>query len=318
MTIKILMKTKVQKLPGVKRLYYRFHKVDRVAIDVCTICHANCVYCLHQRNHLAVPKIMRYEVFQKIVTTLAKERFKLIHLYMSGEPFIHPKIYDMMEMVVTLGMESSTATKLNNLLDYTRFDKLLRIATSAHQKVELLITIDSLDNPGAISSGINKDIVRENLSILSKLQRHKSARFIFSSTITRVNEDEIERIKSSLKQYGFNNWQAGHMGYYQSHLASSDDINTIQNFLPLDSRYRDRFEVVDGKIVSVKNSCDFTTPAIDPEGNVIVCCHDMLHTTQLGNVYRSGSMRAILNSPQFRKASQLGKRKALDICRGCN
>ncbi len=322
--INLLIKAKISKIPAFRNFYYFLYyqdwtrMMDSVAIDICTVCHAQCVYCLHQRNNLIKPQLMEFKVFTSIADILAKEKFKLIHLYLSGEPFLHPRIYDMIEYVALLKMKSSAATKLCTKIDFERLNQVLETASAHKQKVELLITIDSLNNPKAIAPGINKDIVRYNLSELSKLQKHKSAKFIFTSTVTKANEGDLNNIRSELRQYGFENWYPSHVGYFMSHMANESDIRLISEFLPTNPIYRDRFDVVDNKITSDVKTCNFMTLGLDPAGNATVCCHDMLHTKQLGNVIDRGSLRQILNSPVFKEAMRKGRRKLLDICQGCN
>ena len=66
--------------------------------------------------------------------------------------------------------------------------------------------------------------------------------------------------------------------------------------------------------------CDFLfpIPAISAEGDVTICCHDMLHKLRLGNVLEEGSLRKVLRSERFQKALAAGQKGKLEICRGCN
>lgn len=325
-SIKVLVKTKISKIPAVRDAYYYCEllpwtkMVNGVIMDICTVCNAKCVYCVHQRNKWAKPQFMDFDTFSRIVGILSKEDFKLIYLFLSGEPFLHPRIYDMMELVIKANLDISMATRLNTQIDFDRLNNLLAATEFySERRIGLLITIDSFEHPEVISPGMNKDLITQNIKELAKFLKYEHAvKFQFSSLVTKANEGELDSIKARLASYGFNNWYPTCASYYMSKIATLEDIKVMEDFLPVDPQWRKRFDIIDGKVVGYKKTCGCMIPNISPDGNVSVCFYDMLHKISAGNVIEVGSLRTILNSDRYRAVTKLGRDMKLTICDGCN
>ncbi len=315
----LAIKAGVNKLPGVRSAYKFLQDMpqltDRVLLDICTICRAKCVYCLHQRRNMVKPEVMDWGLFVKIVRTLAKENFRLVNLLQSGEPFLHPRICDMIAMVAALGMDSHIDTRLNASIDFASLDWAISKASYCKRRVHINVTIDSFEDPKAISPGINKELVSRNLGNLALLKNLGSADIIFSTVVTKANENELDSIRQKLAGLEFTNWTPVPMAYYQQELATPEDIAEVSKFIPDNPQYRTRF---DGKGTEASGDCGGIVPTISVHGDVTVCCHDMLHQLRLGNVGEVGSLRNILASSAYRKTLKLARQRALKICRGCN
>ncbi len=291
-----------------------------VLLDTSTVCTARCVYCVHQRNKLGKPQLISKDIFRKVINILAQER-KFVYLYQSGDPFLHPDIVEFIISVALNGMDSSTATKLYMPIDFEKLDRGLGLCDATGKKAELLVTLDSfnLDKLKLIAPGINLLRVKGNLSELAKLQKHSSFKVVFTTVVNRYNEDDLNEIKNTLLEYGFKIWSPKQMGYYMPYVATQDDINAITDALPRNPKYRARFDVWDGKIVAKNPKCDtIQPPVITPNGDVAICCHDMLHKQVQGNILKEGSLRKIMQSRIYKQSIIAGRRMELDICQGCN
>lgn len=294
---------------------------DAVLIDICTACGARCLYCLHQHGNLGKRQLMNKDVFMQIADILAREKFKLVLLYMSGEPFLHPDLPDFVVALTERGMDISIATKLHVPIDFEHLDKALCHADLTGRKVQLLVTVDTLraDTQRKIAPGIDTTRVRNNLAIMAKLRdQHRSLTPECTTVVNRCNEEQLEEIRSGLADLGFKSWCPRQMGYYMGYMATQEDLTIIRDFEPRNSTYRARFQIKNGKLVSFMKRCDPGPPAITPEADITVCCHDMLHILKLGNVLQEGSVRRILASETFRKTADAGRRMKLSICKGCN
>ena len=267
------------------------------------------------------PRLMSNEAFTRIVDVLAREGFQRVYTYLSGEPFMHPDIYEFIAEVAEHGMSSSTATKLSVPIDFDRLDRALARADAAEGKAQFLVTVDSFrqETLRRIAPGISLDRVESELTECAELrERHKSATFVFDTVVNRYNEGELDEIRSTLAELGFTSWYPKQMGYYHSRFANDEDVSTIADAVPENVEYRARFEVADNEIVCRKESCRIGACVIGPEGEDTLCCHDMLYELNFGNVLKEGSLRRIMASRAFREAFAAGRKMKLEICKGCN
>lgn len=234
---------------------------------------------------------------------------------------MHPDIYEFIAQVAEHGMKSSTATKLTVPIDFDRLDGALGRSDASGRKAQFLITVDSFrqETLRKIAPGILLDRVISALTECAELRkRHKSAIFVFDTVVNRYNEGELDEIRSTLAELGFTGWYPKQMGYYHSRLANDEDVSKIADAVPENDEYRARFNVVGNEIVSKKETCQVGACVIGPEGEVTLCCHDMLYELNFGNVLKEGSLRKIMASCAFAKAFAAGRKMELEICKGCN
>lgn len=160
--------------------------------------------------------------------------------------------------------------------------------------------------------------MRKNIEELSRI-KSKSVKFNFSTVVTKANESELDDIKSKLDSYGFSNWAPGGMCYYMMNLAKEEDIKKITSFIPDNIEYRNRLDMQDGKIITPEyDYCGNIIPSISVDGDVTICCHDMLHRLNMGNIIQAGSLRKIINGKKYKEAVRKGRDMKLDMCKGCS
>jgi MoaA/NifB/PqqE/SkfB family radical SAM enzyme len=312
---------KIDKVPLVRPIYrtiqdyWAVNYNREVVIDICTICKSNCVYCLHQRKKLAKPQIMRYEIFCDTLKILEIERYKKIHIFQSGEPFLHPDIGSMIWQISGSDIKLTIGTRLNANITFGILEDSI---DKANNTIEFLITIDSIIKMNEISPGMDKKLVIHNIQQLSKLLKYKNVKFTFVSVVSKVNENDIEEVKRFVNSYGFTNWYAESMGYYMWKLAPKSELDMISKFITSNETYKDRFDIVNGQFITKRLHCNAQIPTISPTGDVSICCHDMLHTVNAGNILKEGSLNKIIKSEKYQKLKKLGLNKQLEICRSCN
>jgi sulfatase maturation enzyme AslB (radical SAM superfamily) len=286
---------------------------DRVIIDVCTICKSNCVYCLHQYEKLSKPEIMDYNLYQIIIDILHREKYKNVYLYQSGEPMLHPWIYHMMYYASVYKMNITIGTRLNCTIDFPK----LEVAADMANKLHFVITIDSLYQ-SPLSDGVDNWLVLENIRKISRLLKYPNVSFEFISLVSRINEYNLEQIEYWLLPLGFNNWYPASIGYYMWQQAPQENLDMISEYLPDNPKYRNRFDIINGKVIDKFKSCASRIPVINVHGDVSICCHDMLHKTNAGNVVVEDSLRKIIKGYKYKRFLELSRLRQLDICRSCN
>lgn len=87
----------------------------RVPIDVTSLCNLKCTYCASGTVQIE-KRHMDTEMFESIIEKL-KGKARIIHLSCSGEPLIHPKIFDFIKIASEAGfytLMNTNTTRLND------------------------------------------------------------------------------------------------------------------------------------------------------------------------------------------------------------
>lgn len=296
---------------------------NHIIVDICTACGADCVYCLHQAAGLATPRLMPRATFMTLVEILEREEYELVYLYQSGEPLLHPNYTEFLSAVAERGMNSSTATKVFSKIDFGQLDVALARCDATGRKAEFLITVDALsqDAQDRIGPGIRSEVVKKNLAGMARLNHaHSSMKCVLDTVVNAYNEKDLDAIAAYMKELGFTTWFPKRMGYFMPTLARPQDLEAIAKAVPTSTEHAARFSIINGGLVAYEeqHACDLGPAVINPEGDVTVCCHDMLHKNRLGNVIQANSVRDVLAAPAFQAAAARGRVMGLPICQGCN
>jgi hypothetical protein len=167
-----------------------------------------------------------------------------------------------------------------------------------------------------ISDGTRTDVVLKNLDSVFKITRSNIDASV-TTVLTSGNQPYIDDMKKYVSKFGIKLCTKG-MGYYMSDDANQDEINEMSGMLPTGG-VRNRFMVDGGKIIGKKTFCgSMMKPIINADGDVSICCHDMLFEEKCGNILAEGSLNKVLNSQQYKNKVKLGSDMKLGICRGCN
>lgn len=291
--------------------------MKKVLVDICTSCSAKCKYCLHQYRNMVPGKMMSKEVFYKIIDILTKEKYFHMCPYLSGEPLLHPQYWEFMTLASNAGIMTNTASKL-----YFDIDKKKMISTfsslSSPMHFDITIDADNQDIQNKIAKNINNDKVYENLKTLVSSIDQAPVSVSVITVVNAFNEDRLQKILEMIHKCGVKMWHPKSMGYYMGYKIQQEDKDTIACMEPkwnIDKR----FSIKNGEITSYKLTCEsFLVPVIGVDGQVTICCHDMLYQEAAWNVIDTGSLDAIVYSKEYRAKINLAMKLGLSICKGCN
>jgi MoaA/NifB/PqqE/SkfB family radical SAM enzyme len=265
----------------------------------------------HQTEKLVEPRVMPVDKYLELMKILEKDGYKGIYMYLSGEPMLlHEDFYKYIQYARDRGISVNTATKLPVSLN---LQDLKDVVYKDGPKVTFEVTIDAW--PGetsAISPSLNMAVVWNNLRLLSQI---KTANFRVRclTVVNKHNEPNLCKIRDSCKALGFS-WTPKAMGYYMGKKADPQNWLKIYAMLPVNPKWH-RF----GKLAVKKTVCrSQLKPVISPEGDVSICCHDMLFVEKVANVFDVGSLKRIIVRRSFREKTEKGSRMRLYMCRGCN
>jgi len=161
-------------------------------------------------------------------------------------------------------------------------------------------------------------VVLGNLRGLTELaSRNKSIIVKAYTVVCRQNKSLLPEIEKTIRGCGATEWYTKKMGFYMSAIMDEEDKRNILDIVPEKDNGR---MVYDGRLfLSKKKNCgSYIIPIISPEGDVSICCHDMLYRNIVGNILETNSLVWILESEKYKRDAKLGRRRLLPICRGCN
>lgn len=112
--------------------YPRFHHITKfpphVDVELSSACDLNCPMCYTTTQEFkdkVKPGLMDFELFKKIIDECAKYNLYSIRISLRGEPFIHPKIYEMIEYAKKKGIKEVASLTHGGKLNEEEFGKLI-------------------------------------------------------------------------------------------------------------------------------------------------------------------------------------------------
>ncbi len=172
-------------------------------IDVVGACNLRCASCAHSIPDHGVPmNIMSYENVHKVLTKIKKEAPLCTHvaLYSWGEPFLHPKL----DQIIQLFHESNIAVALSTNLSHENFDKILKPLKKNPENLKISLSgyFDKAYNN--THSGGDITLVKSNLYKLRyyidkfKLSTHVDINYHLYRDNNGVNLEKMQNLAKEL------------------------------------------------------------------------------------------------------------------------
>jgi len=257
----------------------RSYVPQAIVIEPTNICNLKCLHCTAQNGKKR--GLIEWELYRKIIDY--NPQLTSVILSRNGEPFIHPKIFEMINYARQKDIYVSVYT--NGIL--IKKDILPKIFESGLS--EIIFSIDGVGETYRKIRGIDYGLVEKNfLNLLGERTRRKSG---LKAGINMVLMDETKDMQGAL----LDAWK-GRVDYI--------------NFEPL----------MGGQGQPRRSSCRtlWRNLVISWDGIVTPCCIDVNEELYLGNV-KSASLREIFNSPRAMKLRRLHNGGDFPkICRNCS
>ena len=193
---------------GINHMIEQFHKTEEgssltvdfpknLMIEITNACNLRCVMCY---NRLMKRKkgFMDEETFQLVLNNAKKIGIEMIGLYTTGEPFLHPKIYDIIKLAKRMGFRYVYITSNGVLLDKDRID---RIFESGLDSIKFSIDAASRETYDKLRPGGDFDRVFSNVKMLRERRDKLNSKLrIFASfVVTNKNQEELEQFRELCK-----------------------------------------------------------------------------------------------------------------------
>ena len=301
--IKILL----QKLPfSPQRIFgNKYAKETKVPlslqIEPTNHCNIKCISC--PRDTMGREKgYMDFTLFQKIIDEASKIGVKYIHLYLHGEPFMHPKIVDMMSYIKLRGLNFSITTN-GTLLNENINKGILNSGVTIADYVNISILGVSKETHENTMKGINHEKVINNIMNLINLRKKYRMKSPIIQTVFYQMPENSHESKLYIKEW-----------------KNKVDHATLVSSISYSYADYGEEQLTEGPLR--KNTCTqmWERMTIFWNGDVSLCIQDVNGDYIIGNLNES-TIEMLWNSDKLRTIRNLHKEKRfseIKICERCD
>ena len=259
----------------------------RIGLDIATACQMKCWFCPYHGREISplfkpATSFMSLEMVNTILDIF--EHTTKIGIGLSGEPLLHKKLIDIIELIQTKKPETKASISTNGLL----IDKYDLDEAFSHSVIKAInISVDTLDEDvHAEWSGMSGSLERvlDNLRTITEWKdKHRKGdlQIIASFVIPKSDYGQIKDMISFMQQFkvdflGFQNYIPPDC--IGENTLTTEDREVLSYFHELSSRVKSDFMVglvnpID--MAASKNYCNqpWSQLTIDPDGNISPCCN---------------------------------------------
>lgn len=299
------------------------HKINKVwgyppiiLIEPTNFCNAKCPLCPTGLGQLKRDKgFMDFDLYKKIIDEcylFAKD----IALWNYGEPFLHPKIFEMIKYARSKDLSIFISTNGTLFSDPKNIDKIINSGLD-----NLIISLDGITSKTFskyrknISFKQTIDGLNKLLGVMNK-KKIKHLKIYIQCVITKYNEKELSQIKKMALDLGIFFWPK------KVNLEMVEVVNKNE-WLPENEKLRCYTKTKDNqyKLKTKKNHepCEiWQTLVINWDGLVNPCCYDYQGNINLGNL-NTNKITEIWNSPELKELRRevIGDRSKIKLCQKC-
>ena len=263
-------------------------------------CNLRCISCSRSRS-LRPIGYMDFSLFQKIIDNAAEIGIRRVHLYLHGEPMLHPRIMDMFKFIKKRGLAISMATN-GMLLDEKKIHELLNSGVNSSDYITFSILGYSKAVHERIMRGVKHETVLNNVLNLIKLRgEFKVNGPIIETVFYKMNENIHE--SNQFKKY----WE-----------PIVDHVHPVEEISKQFSSYGTNNNQVDPREKTCRNLWERMT--IFWDGNVTTCIADLDGEINLGNL-KDKTIKDIWDCKELLNIKILHKQKEfekLKLCSRCD
>jgi radical SAM protein with 4Fe4S-binding SPASM domain len=244
---------------------------------------------------------MDFGLFQKIVDDAAENGVKRIHLYLHGEPLLHPQLIDMIRHVKSSGIGVTIAT--NGMpLDARKIETLMHTRMNNADHIIFSVLGYSKEVHEKVMKGVNHEKVLKNIQDILQWRE-----------ILNMNGPIIETVMYIMPEN--KNEEAQFNKYWRGIV---DHVRRVGNISEQFAKHKKEDNSIPSRNKTCKNLWERMT--IFWNGDVTICCADLDGNYVLGNL-KEKSIRDIWNSNQLlliRKFHKEKNFKKIPFCLKCD
>lgn len=268
-------------------------KFKKIYIEITNNCNLNCSFCCEVKRPR---KFMSLEEFETILKKI-KDYTDYIYLHVKGEPLLHPKIIDF------LNLAKNYHLKVNLTTNGTLFPNLAKELGKCSVLNKINFSLHSENNIKNYCEKIfeNTKYLSDKTTIIYRLWTLKNNELDEKST--RI----VEKIKN----------------YYNLSTNTVEKIKNEKNIKISSTIYVDKDNEFVWPTITNNKSCGFcyalkTHIAILVDGTVVPCCLDSNGKIKLGNIF-TDDLKEIIVSKKYQtlKKSFQDRKPSEKLCMSC-
>ena len=265
-----------------------------LTIEPSNVCNLKCIMCPYA-GMKRKKEVMSMELFKKIIDQAKEMGCKAVHLQQYNEPFLDKFIFERINYIRKLGIETLLYSN-GTLLDKKMRDKILD-----SQPTRIRISIDGAKKETfeSIRKGANFEKVVENTKNLFYERNKRNQKLPLIEVYFTVLEKNKKEANEFLKF-----WE-DKCDFATLYLADSRES---EFFTPVYYKDKKSYPCLNPKM-----------PIILSNGKVALCCVDVEGNFELGDLKKQ-KLRDIMNSPKLKNIykSQIERNCNLEICKNCS
>ena len=299
--------TLLKKLPfSIPRLFGSEHYIETkvplsIQLEPTNHCNLKCISC--PRDTMAREKgYMDFELFKKVIDEASRIGVKYIHLYLHGEPLMHPDITKMIHYIKLCRLNVSMTTN-GMLLDGEKIEAILHSGMTIADYITISILGVSKEVHEKVMRGVNHDRVISNLENLISLRKRNSMNSPLIQTVFYEMPENSHEANMFRKEWKNRVDHARCVPYISQSYAQFNKSGASS--IPLRARPCTQI---------------WERMTILWNGDVTICCEDVGGDYIFGNIDDS-PMERLWNSDKLRSIRNLHKLKKfaeIKICKRCD
>lgn len=286
-----------------------------LSVEPTTACNLGCPECPSGLKSFTRPTgNLNLELFKKIINEQVNTLI-YCNFYFQGEPFIHPKLLDMVSYANHKKIITSSSTNAH----FIDLKTAQRIVSSGLSRLIISIdgttqeTYEQYRRQGSLDKVIEGT---KNLVKAKSLANSRNPQLIFQFLVVRANEHQTKDVKELAKQLGVDK--------VVFKTAQLYDYKHGHELMPKNEKYS-RYTLSDTGEYKLKNKLLnqcwrlWSGAVITWDGKVVPCCFDKDASHEMGNVSKE-PFSHIWNNQSYRifRKKLLQSRKEIDICTNCS
>lgn len=285
-----------------------------LSFEPTTSCNLRCPECPSGLRSFTRPTgMMDPELFRNTIDELSDTLLYLI-FYFQGEPYLHPRFFDLVRYASDKGIYTATSTNAHYLSD----DKARRTVESGLDRLIISIDGTTQDVYQQYRIGGSLEKVLEgtrNIMKWKKELKSQTPHVIFQFLVVKPNEHQIEDVKRLALEMGVDEVALKTAQIYD-YEQGSDLIPTIDRYARYSRQSDGKYAIKNGLLDhcwKMWHSCVITW-----DGLVVPCCFDKDGEYRMGDV-KQQSFRSLWFGEVYRnfRKTLIRDRSEIEMCRNC-
>lgn len=261
-------------------------RFKKIYVEITNICNLKCSFCPETKRE---KKFMTIEQFEHIINQI-KPYTNLIALHVKGEPLLHPKLKDILDIC------EKNNILVNITTNATLLEKKLENIINSSSVRQLNLSLHSI-NKNNNSESYNMENYIDSILRCSKIILNKS-KIIISYRLWNLenieeNSENVEILKKIEESFKIKDLIS---------IAKKEKFVKLSENIFLNQDIEFIWPSLEGKCISESGTCwgVRNQVAILANGDVVPCCLDQNGDIRLGNIFEN-DFKEIINSDYSQK-----------------